>query len=156
MGRVEDSYVCSSKTMLRAYCKRPETFRFKVLEYTQGSNKVLRKVEQKWLDFIAKEELLTTLNVQNGTVKYYNVKRFAAGGNGLGTNKGNSNIGGSNRYRWLIKKPDGTTVVIVRSQSFAASLGKRWSNLYAHYSRGRPGPKRGEWKDWEILKKLEG
>lgn len=86
-GQVEDSYVCSSKAMLRAYKLRPETFKFKVLQYINGSNKELREAEQRWLDYIKPTELMTSENVKNQTCRYYNVKKHAAGGNGS-ANKG--------------------------------------------------------------------
>lgn len=96
-GKVEDSYVCSSKTMLRAYKKRPLSFKFRVLQYTYGNPNELRFVEQRWLNMIRQEELLLTENVRNQTARYYNVKKNAVGGNGVGTNLGNSNIGGHNK-----------------------------------------------------------
>ena len=96
-GRIEDRYICSSKTMIRAYKLRPHTFKRKILEYVDGDTKVLRKAEQNWLDQIKQNELMTTKNVQGGTCRYYNVKNTSSGGNGIGTNKGNSNIGGHNK-----------------------------------------------------------
>lgn len=95
-GQVEDSYICSNAPMKRAYNLRPETFRFRVLEYLNGDNKLLRETEQKWLDMIDDHELMNTKNVQSKTCRYYNVKKHAVGGNGS-ANKGNSNIGGWNR-----------------------------------------------------------
>lgn len=96
-GKVEDRYISSSKPMLRAYKIRPETFKFKVLEYIVGSTTELRNKEQKWLDKIQDHELLLSENIKNKTVKYYNVKKNSVGGNGKGTNKGKSSIGGWNR-----------------------------------------------------------
>ena len=95
-GKVEDCYVCSNKPMKRAYKLRPETFRFKVLEYVQGDVKSLREAEQRWLNMIKDSELMNTDNVYAKTCRYYNVKKHAAGGNGS-ANKGNSNIGGHNK-----------------------------------------------------------
>jgi hypothetical protein len=89
-GKVNDAYICSNKPMKRAYYKRPTTFRFRVLEYTNGDTKDLRISEQKWLDKIKDSELMTSENVQNGTCRYYNVKKNAVGRNGKGTNKGKS------------------------------------------------------------------
>ena len=63
-GRVEDSYICSSKMMLRAYKKRPDTFRFRVLQYTYGSKENLREVEKYWLDKIKDHELYWTPNIK--------------------------------------------------------------------------------------------
>jgi hypothetical protein len=95
-GKVEDSYICSNAMMIRAYKKRAETFKFRVLEYVDGDNKVLRAAEQRWLNMIKDKELYWTPNIYNKTVKYYNQKKVSAGGNGL-ANKGNSNIGGWNK-----------------------------------------------------------
>jgi len=95
-GKVEDSYVCSNKMMLRAYKKRPETFKFKVLEYITGDNVILREAEQRWLNMINEDELYWTPNIYNKTVRYYNQKKNSTGGNGS-ANKGNSNIGGHNK-----------------------------------------------------------
>lgn len=96
-GKVSDSYICSNKPMKRAYKLRPHTFRFRVLEYTYGDTKDLRFREQIWLNKIKDSELLLSENVKNKTVRYYNVKKSATGGNGVGTNKGKSTIGGWNR-----------------------------------------------------------
>lgn len=95
-GKVEDSYICSSKTMLRAFKIRPETFQMKVLEYVQGSKVDLRNAEQRWLDTIDQSEFMTSENIKNGTCRYYNVKPTAAGGNG-NANKGNTKLGGHNK-----------------------------------------------------------
>ena len=95
-GKVEDSYVCSNIKMLNAYKKRPETFKFKVLEYVNGDNIALREAEQRWLNMIDDTELYWTPNIYNKTVRYYNQKKHSSGGNGS-ANKGNSNIGGWNR-----------------------------------------------------------
>lgn len=95
-GKIEDSYICSNSMMLRAYKKRPETFKLKILEYVNGENEDLRKAEQYWLNLIKDEELYWTPNIYNKTVKYYNQKKHSSGGNGS-ANKGNSNIGGWNR-----------------------------------------------------------
>jgi hypothetical protein len=86
-GKVEDSYICSSKIMKRAYKIRPNTFKLKILKYTNGNTKDLRDAEQKWLDLIKDSELMNTINVQNKTCKYYNVKKNAYGGSYKGHTK---------------------------------------------------------------------
>ena len=154
VGKPEDSYVSSSKTMMAAYSKRPETFRFRVLEFVEGDTQDVRAAEQKWLDKIDSHELLTSTNVREGTVRYYNVKRSSAGGNGH-ANRGNSNIGGHNRKKWLVEKPDRTKIIVESSYKFSRSLGKRWSNLYAAYRNSTAGPKRGEWKGWRMIKEIK-
>jgi hypothetical protein len=107
-GKVNDSYICSNKPMKRAYKLRPHTFKFKMLEYTYGDTKNLRDREQYWLNMIKDSELLLTENVLNKTVRYYNVKKNASGGNGVGTNKGKSSIGGWNRglkvFKYILTK----------------------------------------------------
>lgn len=156
MGKVEDSYICSSRTMMRAYKKRPESFRFRVLEYVYGDLTDLRLCEQKWLDKIDDSELLLTPNVEAGTVRYYNVKKFSAGGNGKGTNKGKRNGAGYNAKKWLLEKPNGDTIIVTRSYQFSRSLGKRWSNLYIGQQK-HPGRAnvRGEWAGWKIIKEIK-
>jgi hypothetical protein len=99
-GKIEDRYICSSKTMLRAYQKRPKTFKFKVLQYINGTIKDLRIAEQYWLNMIKDEELMLTKNVKNKTCRYYNVKKNAAGGNGKGTNKGKSHQAWNKGIPW--------------------------------------------------------
>lgn len=86
-GQVEDKYICSNSMMLRAYNKRPETFRFKVLEYVNGSVTDLRNAEQRWLDKIKDEELYWTPNIYAKTVRYYNQKKNAFGGSVKGHKK---------------------------------------------------------------------
>lgn len=86
-GKVEDSYICSSLYMKRAYKKRPNTFKFKVLEYTYSTTNDLRLIEQKWLDKIKDQELYWTHNIYNKTVKYYNQKKNAFGGSYKGHTK---------------------------------------------------------------------
>lgn len=87
LGTVEDRYICSSKTMKRAYKLRPDTFRFRVLEYVVGDLNDMWAVEQKWLDRIKDQELMISKNVQNNTCRYYNVKKTAHGGSGKGIPK---------------------------------------------------------------------
>lgn len=77
IGHLDDGYVGSNERLLRAYKKRPHTFKRRILEYYPGltedvSIKALREREQLWLDLIKDEEL-------HG-VKYYNSKKVAAGG----------------------------------------------------------------------------
>lgn len=110
-GKVEDSYVCSNKMMLRAYKKRPETFKFKVLEYITGDNVVLREAEQRWLNMINEDELYWTPNIYNKTVRYYNQKKNSAGGNGS-ANKGNSKIGGHNKGKKQRPHSDETRLIM--------------------------------------------
>lgn len=93
-GKVEDSYICSSVMMLRAYKKRPNTFRFRVLQYVYGNTQNLREAEQYWLNKIKDQELYWTPNIKNGSVRYYNQKKTSAGGNGT-VNKGKKRPNGA-------------------------------------------------------------
>lgn len=75
IGHPDDGYVSSTGWMKHAYKKRPTTFRRRILwSTTEMPNKhEVFGVEQKFLDMIKDEELGS---------KYYNLKKFAAGGNG--------------------------------------------------------------------------
>ena len=106
-GRIEDSYICSNKMMLRAYKKRPETFKLRVLEYVYGDNKNLREAEQRWLNMIKDEELYWTPNIYNKTVKYYNQKKHSSGGNGS-ANKGKSHTPWNKGLKGVQKYSDET------------------------------------------------
>ena len=122
-GLVEDSYICSNKMVLRAYKKRPETFKFKVLQYVYGDKKDLREAEQRWLDMIKDTELYWTPNIYNKTVKYYNQKKHSTGGNGS-ANKGKSTIGGWNRGKTGVQDYRNSEHRKKRSESAK----KRWSD----------------------------
>lgn len=144
-GGVEDSYICSNKMMLRAYNKRPETFKFRVLEYINGSTQDLRAAEQRWLNMIKDTELYWTPNIYNKTVRYYNQKKSSSGGNGS-ANKGNSNCGGHNRKTWIIKSPEGIEITTSSLEKTAKSLGLSRGTLYLAYTKNRPvsrGPAKG-------------
>lgn len=97
LGNVGDSYICSSPKMKNAYRKRPDTFRFRVLEYAHSDITDLHQREQRWLDMIKDEELYWTPNIYQKTCRYYNMKKNAFGGSYKGQNAGNSNIGGHNK-----------------------------------------------------------
>lgn len=86
-GRVEDSYVCSNRPMKRAYNLRPNTFKFRVLEYINNGKLELRQAEQRWLNLIKDHELMISENVRNDTCRYYNVKKTANGGSHKGHKK---------------------------------------------------------------------
>tara|TARA_R110000822_G_scaffold33780_7_gene96070 strand:- start:1830 stop:2480 length:651 start_codon:yes stop_codon:yes gene_type:complete len=63
-GTEEDGYVCSSAWMMKAYKKRSNDFKRKILETGLTSKKETFKTEDKWLRLIKEEELKN---------KYYNV-----------------------------------------------------------------------------------
>lgn len=71
-GSEDDGYIASSLRCRRAVKKRPETFKRKILARVEGSRKILLAEENRWLQMIRVSEL---------GVKYYNLKRVAAGGN---------------------------------------------------------------------------
>lgn len=71
-GSLDDGYVGSNIRLKRAYKKRPKDFKRRILAFChEQSKEKLHKEEQKWLMMIKVEEL---------NVKYYNLKRVAAGG----------------------------------------------------------------------------
>jgi hypothetical protein len=71
MGSVDDGYVCSSKTMKRAWKRRPEDFKRRILYYHGSLDRaLLLKKELEWLSLIKVEEL---------SKRYYNVVRSASG-----------------------------------------------------------------------------
>lgn len=88
VGNTTDGYVCSNKRMLLAYKKRPNTFKRRILAViTGGSKKDVHLAEQRWLEMIKDVELSTGNNKIAGTIRYYNVKKTAFGGNGnVGSN----------------------------------------------------------------------
>lgn len=68
-GSLNDGYVCSSTWMKRAYNKRPQDFRRKILFYSESITRdSLLKEEARWLNMIKKTELKT---------RYYNIIRSA-------------------------------------------------------------------------------
>lgn len=71
-GNETDPYICSSKHMLKEYRKRPHDFKRKIIERCNVDTLLER--EQYWLNFIKTRELYYY------ECKYYNVKKFAAGG----------------------------------------------------------------------------
>ena len=107
-GKVEDSYICSNKSMKRAYKLRPETFKMRVLQYVAGDTTALREAKQNWLDKIRDDELMLSDNVKNGTCRYYNVKKTANGGSHKGHRKNRTkpawNKGYNNEEMRLRKK----------------------------------------------------
>ena len=72
-GGLDDGYVGSGSPHFKnAYAKRPETFRRRILETLNFEvHKELRIREEYWLSMVKTEELGN---------KYYNLKRYAAGG----------------------------------------------------------------------------
>lgn len=69
-GSQTDGYVCSSKPMLRAYKKRPQDFRRRILAIVTTSRRDLHAEEQRWLDLVRPDELQR---------RYYNYKKYATG-----------------------------------------------------------------------------
>jgi hypothetical protein len=72
LGLPNDGYVGSNNHLLKAYRKRPDSFKRRILEsHVNINSKDLLYREQLWLDLIKPEELQK---------KYYNQKKVAAGG----------------------------------------------------------------------------
>jgi hypothetical protein len=97
-GKLSDGYLTSSINCKRAILKRPETFRFNVLEFNfENCKKQTLTIEQKWLSKIKNEEL---------GKKYYNLKKYAAGGNTVESmtyeqkEKWKRNVGIASKNQW--------------------------------------------------------
>ena len=94
LGGFDDGYVCSNKWMKAAYTRRPHTFKRRIIWILWSDfcspdmyKKELYAAEQRWLDLIPDDQLSISNNVLNGSARYYNMKKIAAGGNGH-ANKG--------------------------------------------------------------------
>jgi hypothetical protein len=99
LGEKNDGYTGSGLVFKRAFSKRPNDFKRRILEEGEFANrKELHKKEQAWLNLISEKEL---------GVKYYNLKRVAEGGNtieGYGyKEKARQAARSSSRVRKLIK-----------------------------------------------------
>lgn len=80
LGHENDGYVTSTGFMKKAYKKRPEDFKRRILEYYYGCcHKKLREIEQKWLDMINENELFTNNANSETNIRYYNMKKQASG-----------------------------------------------------------------------------
>jgi len=78
IGSPDDGYIGSNNRLRCAYKSRPDTFKRKILEhYDSISHKELRDRENSWLSLIKDHEL--------HRVRYYNEKKFAAGGDVIST-----------------------------------------------------------------------
>jgi hypothetical protein len=86
-GSPDDGYVCGSKRMKRAYRKRPQDFRRRIIQHIEAENHVeVKAIEQRWLDLIPP-----------GDVRHYNLSRRAHGADpALASEwmKGNTNSAG--------------------------------------------------------------
>lgn len=72
IGPENDGYIGSSVILRRAISERPKDFRRRIIERIYADNhRLVRLVEQRWLQMIKPEEL---------GVRYYNLKRRAFGG----------------------------------------------------------------------------
>lgn len=65
-GTERDGYVCSSNWMRRAYRRRPDDFKRRVIQRVESNRIDLFKAEEKWLQLIKQEEI---------KVRYYNLTR---------------------------------------------------------------------------------
>jgi len=67
LGSIDDGYICSSRWMRAAYQKRPEDFKRRIIkQFKIITRRELYNEEQRWLNFIKKEEI---------KVRYYNLFR---------------------------------------------------------------------------------
>lgn len=68
-GATDDGYVCSSKTMLHEYYKRPEDFTRQII--AEGSYEDIRKFEYKILDSVNAKHNIAFYNKHNGSGDFY-------------------------------------------------------------------------------------
>lgn len=134
-GKVTDKYTCSNTMLKGILYRRPDTVKFKVLQYVKGTVKELREAEQNWLDLIQLEELYL-----GRTPKYFNIKNISSGGNGS-ANKGNKNIGGHNRKTWKIISPEGLETITDKLTDFCIKHNIVKTTLYSAYKNSRPTTK---------------
>lgn len=86
-GSTDDGYVSSNTIVNKIHKKRPHDLVRTILEYVYVDDKPkLYEIEQYYLDKISDNELYTSENRSNGTYKFYNMKKIAVGGNGVGSN----------------------------------------------------------------------
>lgn len=67
-GLEDDGYVCSSVWMKRAFNKRPEDFKRRIVSKVSSSREDMMKEELRWLGMIRDEEL---------KIRYYNLRKVA-------------------------------------------------------------------------------
>lgn len=91
-GLDTDGYIGSGTYFKKAYNRRPQDFKRRIIERVYGSKKELLEVEEKWLMLIPDLEL---------GVKYYNLKKTAVGG----SVKGRKCEPRSEEYLKKIRKP---------------------------------------------------
>lgn len=152
-GSVEDSYICSNKWMKAAYKKRPQDFKMRVLKYLEIDDlKLLQQYEQHYLNMILDSELSTSANVIAGCNRYYNMKKYAAGGNG-DANKGKVRVRMWNAQEWEVVDPQGKVYVTSTLYKFCKEHNLSKDTLWLTLKEGRPAM-RGKAKGW-MLKKNE-
>lgn len=69
-GSIDDGYVCSSSWMMKAYKKRPNDFKRRILISNILTKKDMYLEEGRWLSFIDKSEI----KPMNDNPRYYNLK----------------------------------------------------------------------------------
>lgn len=94
VGRENDGYICGSIKMRRAFKKRREDFKRRVLQRVYGDIIELRVAEAYWLKMIKEEEL---------GIRYYNFKKVATGFDSAVSRKAHA-----------IKTTDGKSVAAVK------------------------------------------
>ena len=70
-GHENDSYICSSRWMRKAFKRRPEDFKRRIIKTNIQSRKELYEEEQRYLDMIKPEEIKVryyNLNIKNNEV----------------------------------------------------------------------------------------
>lgn len=74
-GTKDDGYICSSRIMRRAYKRRPDDFKRRILVKIYTNKKDLLKEEYRWLSMIDKEKTFSKNNrTDYSNVRYYNIR----------------------------------------------------------------------------------
>lgn len=75
-GTEDDGYICSSPKMLRAYARRKEDFKRRILRSGFTNRQDLLKEEDRWLSMIDPSKTITSntrLRDREKNVRYYNI-----------------------------------------------------------------------------------
>jgi hypothetical protein len=77
-GREDDGYICSSSWMKKAYAKRPEDFKRRILARVASSYQDLLNEEIRWQSMIKPEEFAVRNGKDTTKVRYYNFRVHGA------------------------------------------------------------------------------
>lgn len=145
-GSKDDSYISSTGILKSVYKRRPETFKRRILFFLlQDDKKLLLEAEQKWLNKIKDVDL---------GKKYYNFKKFAAGGSIKGHKKNRIkppwNKGVSREMLRLRRNGDFCLLIDKPKESYknTKKLSEKHRKILSEYNKKK-------WRNWRISKNLD-